>query len=192
MSKYYMLECYASRSGFMDVPDIDEVYIENLHSWRIGKPFNKGTVPEPLEVDIDYPGNAHELLEFYYDDAIVMSKRLHEALVEVGVDNMDIYEIILRQEETEIERHDYIAVNLIGIISAVDIGSSNVTGGSSDHLLDTDFDGVAIDEEKADGELMFRLLENTSAIMVHEKVKNHLLAKGFDMLSFVEPKDWIG
>ena len=51
---------------------------------------------------------------------------------------------------------------------------------------------IQCSREKAGGELMFRLLENSSAIMVHEKVKDHLLSKGFDMLTFIESVDWIG
>jgi len=39
---------------------------------------------------------------------------------------------------------------------------------------------------------MFRLAENTSAIVIHRSVKEHLLEKGFSMLSYVEPKNWVG
>ena len=59
-------------------------------------------------------------------------------------------------------------------------------------MLDTDFDGLSIDSQKAKDYLMFRLAENTSAIVIHHSVKEHLLKKDFTMLTYVEPKDWVG
>ena len=40
--------------------------------------------------------------------------------------------------------------------------------------------------------LLFRLKESTNAIVVHENVKMHLEAEGFDTLTFVEPDGWAG
>lgn len=188
MSKYYMLECYGDE--IKDFAVIKAVYIKGLGSWRIGKPFSVPP-PEPLDIKI-MDNNPDNLLEYYNMDAIVMTKRLHQALTETGVDNMDTYACIITNPETGFKTEDYVAVNLIGLVKAVDIARSNVTGGSRDHMLDTDFDGLTIDEKKAGGQLMFRLLENTSAIMIHERVKDHLLKKGFDMLTFVPPEKWIG
>jgi hypothetical protein len=114
------------------------------------------------------------------------------ALQEAGIDNLDTYETIVRHPVTGFETRDFVAVNIVGLVSAVDIGQSNAVGGSRDGLIDVDFDGLTIDSNKAFGLLMFRLAESTNAIVVHQKVKDHLLAKGFDMLTFMKPEEWIG
>lgn len=196
MSDHYMLECYQP-VDWDDMADLKSIYFKEIDSWRndvdswrLGRRF-VSELPNPIVIKI-MPGYPDDLVEMYYDDAIVMTKRLLKALQEAGVDNLDIYPCVIVNEETGFRTVDYVAVNLIGLVSAVDIGKSNVTGGDSDHLLDTDFDGLTIDPKKAKDHLMFRLAKNTSAIVIHKSVRDHLLDKGFDMLSFVEPKDWIG
>ncbi|MEZ5506693.1 MAG: hypothetical protein R3F38_12250 [Gammaproteobacteria bacterium] len=67
------------------------------------------------------------------------------------MDNMETYDCVITNDETGFSTEGYVAVNLIGLVQAVDLDNSNVTGGSSDHLLDTDFDGLAIDEDKPKG-----------------------------------------
>jgi len=99
---------------------------------------------------------------------------------------------VIRHPETKFETHEYVAVNLIGLVKAVDFARSTVVGGSSDHRLDTDFEGFAIDPAKAQDALMFRLAENTSAVLVHERVKDHLKKSGFGMLRFRRPEKWVG
>jgi len=69
---------------------------------------------------------------------------------------------------------------------------SNASGGNPEGLLDVDFEGLTIDPEKAKSLLLFRLAESTNGIVVHESVKNSLLEQGFDMLTFMDPKEWIG
>ncbi len=56
-------------------------------------------------------------------------------------------------------------------------------------VLDVDFDSLVVDEKRARGALIFRLAESTNAILVHEKLRNCLLAKGFNKLQFLDPKD---
>ncbi len=189
MSEHYMLECYQPIE-WDDMALLEGVDFDDVGSWRLGKRF-EFKPPNPVVVKI-MPGNPDDLIELYNDDALVMNKRLLAALQEAGVDNLDVYPCVIVNEGTGFRTEDYVAVNLIGLVKAVDIDNSNVTGEGSDHLLDTDFDGLAIDPEKAKDYLMFRLAENTSAIVIHRSVKEHLVEKGFTMLSYVEPKDWIG
>jgi len=196
MSEHYMLECYQPIE-WDDMALLKSVYFKDIEtwrndidSWRMGRRLIS-KLPNPVVVKI-MPGDPDDLKEMYYNDAIIMSKRLLEALQEAGVDNLDVYPCVIVNEGSGFRTEDYVAVNLIGLVKAVDIDNSNVTGGDGDHMLDTDFDGLTIDPKKARDYLMFRLAENTSAIVIHRSVKEHLVRKGFTMLSYVEPKDWIG
>jgi hypothetical protein len=146
---------------------------------------------EPIHLDLD-ENHSDAMLELNLDDGLLMTTRLYNAFLEAGVDNLVPYKTVIRHPETGFESTDYLLCNLIGLMKVADIGKSKVVGGSPGHLLDTDFEGVEIDTTKTYGMLMFRLAENTMAVMVHESVKDHLLERGFDMLTFVEPKDWVG
>ena len=65
---------------------------------------------------------------------------------------------------------------------------SNATIHDNVPLLDVDFDGLTIDEKKAKGHMFFRLAESTSAIAVHEDLKNYLVEKGFNHVCFNVPE----
>src|SRR5207302_11238489 len=116
----------------------------------------------------------YQPLHLNANDSMIMQKSMLAALREACVDNLDAYETVIRHPKTAFVTHDYVACNLIGLVSAVNIARSKVVGGSSDHLLDTDFDGLVIDETRARGLLMFRLAENTTGVVVHEKIRRQL------------------
>lgn len=159
-------------------------------SWRLGRRF--ATPPqEPIPIAID-PTHSDDLLELYAIDALIMTRRLLEALGAAGVDNLDAYAAVIRNPETGFETGDYAAVNLIGLVRAADLGRSKVVGGSADGLIDVDLDGVHIDPQRALGLPMFRLAENTSAVVIHRRVARHLIGAGFDMLTFRPPSRWKG
>lgn len=190
MVNYFMLECVTP----IDWEDRALLKATPLPpgeiSWRIGRIFkNKPDIPIKIEMNETH---SDDMIQLNNKDALIMTKIMFEALQEVGVNNLDAYETVIRHSLTGFVTHDYVACNLIGLVSAVDIDNSNVVGGSSDNLLDTDFDGLAIDEARARGLLMFRLAENTSAVVVHKKVRQHLESCGFDQLLFIKPEDWVG
>ncbi len=52
-----------------------------------------------------------------------------------------------------------------------------------------DFDSVVLDEPAISDALIFRLAESVNAIIVHEKVKQHLEASGINTLTFLKPEE---
>jgi hypothetical protein len=189
---YYMLECFEPEdwNDSAGVRAPKKRIIPRGESWSMGRRFS---VPpsEPIELEM-MPEHNDQLVEFFKPSPPVMTKRLLNALHKSGVDNLDAYKTIIRHPITDFETRDYVAVNIIGLVSAVDIKQSNIIGGSEDGLLDVDFEGLKIDPKKARGLLLFRLVESTNAIVVHERVKNSLIDQGFNMLTFMDPKKWLG
>jgi hypothetical protein len=190
MAKYFMLECFPPDEWedcalFQRAPRLPGV-----EAWTTGQRFSQ-LLPEPIEFLLLDTHN-DQLRELHNVDALVITKRLLVALREAGVDNMDVYEAVIRHPTTGFVSRDYVAVNVIGLISAADLGSSGVVGATKGNLLDTDFQGVAIDSSKAGDALFFRLAENINALMVHERVRVHLVDKGFTMLSLIPPEEWMG
>lgn len=116
-------------------------------SWRLGRPF-KAPPQTPIEIEMD-PTHSADMIQLNKKDALIMSKTMLAALREAGVDNLDAYDAVIRHPRSGFVTNDYVACNLMGLVAAADIGMSKVEGGSSDHLLDTDFEGTKIDEARA-------------------------------------------
>lgn len=127
-----------------------------VRSWTRGEKF-----PQPvtglLEFKMD-PSHNDRLTEMHNVQALLLTKRLHKALMDAGVTSLDAYPCVIRHPGTGKEINDYVACN---VIQKTPI------------------------KEATDRDLLFRLAENTSAILVHDKVKKQLEAQGFGMLKFV-------
>ncbi len=164
--------------------------IPGVVTWMSGKRFSV-TIPEPLEFTLDEetPGRM-----FVYNNVQIplMRKDLLQALVEGGVSNLDTYRALIHDPIDRKTYDNYLAVNVVGVIAAADLDKSVYDHGVPERMISMDFDSLAIDESKPHSALMFRLAECVTGIAVHAKIKDHLVARGFGYLGFVDPKDWIG
>jgi hypothetical protein len=129
-----------------------------------------------------------------YDACIppLFHKSLVNALRESGVDNLETFDVCLLDTITNEVCDDYQAVNIVGLIKAVDMSKSIAMVYSEDGLFDTDFASVKLNEEVIRGVKMFRLAESVNAVVVHRSVKAYLESKGGFELTFTEPEKWIG
>ena len=118
---------------------------------------------------------------------------LRDALRKAGVDNLQAFETTLQLSPGEAVPQDlYVAVNIVGLVAAADLGRSAVSPGTPERLISTDFDSLAIDAGRAHGLLMFRLAENTSAVVVHRSVKDAVERAGIVTLTWLLPEEWAG
>lgn len=175
-----------------------EALIEVNNTFRVGSARNwkggrkhKAQIPQPIRIDFepfrDYPGPPME----YLDQGIpIMSRRLSVALQEAGVNNIDFYDVILRNSNTK-EEYQYKAFNIIGKIAIADLASSEYINHDGKLLGDVGFKNLVIDEQKANEQFLFRLAENINAVMVHEKIIKSIKNNGIETLSFIEPNDWV-
>lgn len=85
---------------------------------------------------------------------------------------------------------NYKAVNILGLVAAANMEESIATVHDGIPLIDVDFDLLVVDEHKTKGIKMFRLAESTNAILVHESLRDALIAKGFgDDIAFYDLKE---
>jgi hypothetical protein len=59
-------------------------------------------------------------------------------------------------------------------------------------MISMDLHSLAIDPSKTRNALMFRLAENTSAVLVHERVRQYVESRGITTLSWYNPEQWAG
>jgi len=182
-----MLGCFGPDDD--DATEIHNVPRPPGVSWNSGARIT-APVPQPMQVELD-PENPGVLLPMYHKGVLIFSDDLITALRDAGVDNLDVYELILSDPFTGAKHRNYKVVNIVGLISAADLGRSKHTAWGTP-LIDVDFDSLVIDPAKARGALMFRLAENLAGIVVHAKVKNHLERLGIPFLDFYLPEEWVG
>jgi hypothetical protein len=111
----------------------------------------------------------------YYSDVKLMSKRLVSTLQAAGVDNLQTFPAEITHEDTEEVFHDFVAVNVIGMVSAANEGASTTSPLAGRKF----FHKLVIDPKRAAGLLMFRLAESLIDIIVEGRVGDALRAGGF-------------
>lgn len=166
---YYMIE--------------DGVDFDGVRSWALGQPFT-ANLPNPIPLELvpvnDFQGEPPDMFDGYM---CVMSAPMVEALLATGADNVDAYPTQLTDNANG-RQFDYRAVNLIGLIAAADLAKSEWENLDGEPKLDTHFADLAIDAGKARGQLIFRLAEDTGSIIIHERVKAALEARGLKTLTY--------
>lgn len=123
----------------------------------------------------------------------VMRIDLLQVLQSVGVDNLEIFPAVLIDEVNNKTYDNYVAFNVIGLVSAADLDKSELMPHSPGvSMLGTDFHSLVIDGEKARGLLLFRLAENCSAIVVHHSIKEAIEKAGIPGIVFYADGEWAG
>jgi hypothetical protein len=158
--------------------------------WMTGQAITYA-VPQPLRYTLDakYPGKLRPL---YESNAPLMRRDLLDALDAAGVDNLQLFDVVLADPNNQAEHQDYKAVNIVGLVSAADMERSVRMGISDSELIDADFDRLVFDEKRPAGLLLFRLAENAGAIVVHEKVKNVIEERKIPGMTFYASGEWAG
>jgi len=163
-------------------PRIDGIW------WNDGARF-KQVIPTPIGVSLKpleerSPDHGPMMPALFLGPIPLFREDFIASLKAGGLDNLDFYEARITDPDTGAVFSNYKAVNVIGIIAAADMGRSTATVHDGIPLVDVEFDELVVDEDKTGGMLMFRLAENNSAILVHERLRDHLLAANFDGLEF--------
>jgi hypothetical protein len=161
----------------------DGVDFDGVRSWALGRRFDAG-LPNPITLELvpvgGFTGEPPDMFDGYM---CLMSTAMVRAITAIGVDNLDAYPAVLQDRQHD-RQFDYCAVNIIGLVGAADLARSDWKNLDGPPVLDTHFDTLAVDEARARGHLVFRLAEDSSAIIVHEKVKAALDAGGFKTLTY--------
>ena len=188
---YYLLEKkavgdnreLASLGPAPDIPGVD---------FMRGRRFDPAiAIPRPLRYELspEYPG---EVPWFFKVGGPLMHDAMVQALRDAGVDNIDVYDALLVDPEDGSEWTEYKAVNIVGVVAAVDVAKSKFDPDHPDRQMTSRIEELTLNDKVAGDLLIFRLAEKLSAIVVHDKVKAAIEATEIGPLGFIEPKDWYG
>ncbi|WP_444993941.1 hypothetical protein [Aliikangiella sp. IMCC44359] len=180
--KYYFLTAQnPERMLLYGMPDLPD---DMNNSWMFGQTFTEEP-EQPIHVEITEGFENKQLLPFF-DEPPIASQAFVDALIEIGVDNIITYDVLLHNEDYSVTYEGYKAINIIGLIKAA--GPGTVYLGDS-KLIDASIESLELEPRSIKGLYIFRLAESITTIVVHEKVKRHLESKGFHSLVFTEPGD---
>jgi hypothetical protein len=187
MTTHYMLGCFGPEEE--DRAAVGEILNSSLN-WQTGSRFEEPP-PTPVRVELnpDFPG---VMVPMFDSGILLFTNAMLEAVWKAGVDNLDTYEAVISDPTTGQVYTNYKAVNIIGAVAGADLSKSVFQAPSGSPIIDTDFDSLALNEQKVRGLLMFRLAEAVNGIVVHERVKTRLEQSGIPYLDFTEPASWIG
>ena len=185
---YYVMDCYP-RTGDADITE-DPDLPADIDNWMGGGKLSQ-TPPDPLVfiIEADDEGT---MRPFFNGAVPLMLEGMIDALRECGIDNLETYPAVITEVGSGQEHADYSAVNIIGAVKAADMVQSvaEEPGLVQDGLINVFFESLVLDDSALRGQLLFRLAESLSGIIVHKSVRDHLVKKGFDRLDFVHPAEW--
>jgi len=180
-AKYYVMDSDYSDEGMMlgGMPNLPN---ESKDDWMYGQAFTQEP-KEPIVVDIKEGEDSANNLPFYCHPPLA-SQEFIDALIEVGVDNLVLYDAVLKSRTApNFQIMGYKAFNIIGLVKAAGDETEYATESREG---DASIANLQADTSAIKGLYIFRLAESWDTIVVHEKVKEHLESKNFIGLDFEE------
>jgi hypothetical protein len=173
---------------FLEINE-EDIYLPGSPAWQTGDRIET-ELPNPIEIEATahhgYKGPPHD----FFDGSIAfVSPRMLNCLKQSGVNNFDSYPVVITYRGSS-EKHNVFAINILGLVAAVDEAGSNLKSADGDFRMDTSIEGFAVDPEKAHDLSLFRLAENCMTVLVHERLKEKIEAAGIKTFAFVKPEDW--
>jgi len=136
------------------------------------------TISLEIELPIIFSTNAKsgdKLPDFKKGSFTIMSQHFIDLLQSAGVDNLQLFPIVIKSDIDGTTWDGYFGVNILGVIECADLNNSTYDEIMPGHY---NFDELAIHPEKAQGKLLFRLKEHLPTIIMHRSVGRYI--KGSD------------
>ncbi|MDO6758823.1 ankyrin repeat domain-containing protein [Tamlana sp. 2_MG-2023] len=112
------------------------------------------------------------LLDFYNGKILVMSKRFIDMLEEAGVTTLQTFPVIIKSEKDKTVWENYFAINILDAVACGAFPASIFKENGPKHGIRCE---LAIDTEKVNDNLLFRLKEHLPTIILHRNVAKHLI-----------------
>ena len=132
-----------------------------------------------VEIDEDDVGGT--LPTFYEDPAVIGKVDFYEALKEIGIHNIEVHDVEIRDEVNNKIIKGYLILNIIGVVNCAVLDHSEVkTLGPGMNVIDN----LIINSSKVKGLDLFLEANDTDNIIISERVYKHLQSKGYTDIYF--------
>lgn len=155
-------------------------------NWIAGNKFAAPLNPQTLLLD---PKHGNNFPDFFDTTVPVMSNRLIAFLVNLGVDNMDTYPVVLHNIVSGEDVLSYSAVNVIGCIDATKLESSQYRlRFGKPYFTGT----IVIDNSKVNGSSFFRTLYGPGFIVISQRIADALKTEFWSGIVLQPTEDYEG
>lgn len=193
---YYVIDCesFEYDDGSAALTINNNFKLAGIRLWKTGKSIaeaKKENIPTPVEINFDaYKGYTGEPPSLEDLGIPLMSQKLANILISAGVDNLELFPAILKNNQTG-QIFEYQVYNVIGRVAAMDLQASDYeTYEKMNQVGSASIYELALDESIIQDLLLFRLSENLSTLIVHESVKNKIVEAGIQDITFIKPEDY--
>ena len=122
-----------------------------------------------------------------------MSDQIVDALKSCGVENVQFFEAHLVNPDTGERFENYKAYNIVGLVPCLDaLKSVPLHSGPSFGRGDLDFLSLGFKVPTGTASLIFRMEENISAVLVHEKIRRAIEDRQIEGIEFYDSGEWSG
>lgn len=152
-----------------------------------GEPF-KGS----LICDLDDEEQTGILPTFFMSPALIGTKQFYQDLLAIGVDNIEVHPVIIRDLVNDRVINDYVVLNVIGRVSCAAMDHSDYEQLNDQANPDQPnesmnfINDLVIDSRKLVDLDIFLVREDTDCILVSERVFQHIKSKGYTDIFFEE------
>ena len=143
---------------------------------------------DPLILEWDADTQSGYRLPYYSAGTVLMRESLVQALTRAGVSNLETFPVVIRSPNGAPECRDYLAVNILGVVDAIDRDESEILGDDPDLMM---IESLAIDREKAGERRMFRLKDAANIVVITKAVFD-ALGDEQTGLDCIEPSEYAG
>jgi hypothetical protein len=175
--KYYQMGKKTGPDGTIIFQQSHEFF--RLKTGHKLKPDFKG--PFIVELDDEHPDG--RLPTFYESPAFIGTKEFYNALINVGVSNIETVEVIIKDTVRSIECHDYLLLNIVGRVACADMMRSEHRSLGPDMTI---IDQLVLKPVNLSGLDLFVADEDTDIMIVSERVCRHLISCGYVDIWFEE------
>lgn len=155
-------------------------------SWISGHKFTTPLKPQTLMLD---PKHGNNFPDFFDSTVPVMSNRLITFLVNLGIDNMDTYPVVLHNIVSAEDVLGYSAVNVIGCIDATQLeGSQYRLRFGKPYFTGA----IVIDDLKAHESSFFRTLYGPGFIVISQDIADALQKESWSGLLLQPTEHYAG
>lgn len=136
---------------------------------------------EPFIAVLDEDTVGGVMPTFYMSPAVIGTRAFYQDLLEAGITNIEAKKTVIRDSVNNREFDNYLLLNIIGRVSCADMTRSDYHSlGEGMHIINK----LVIDPAKTQGMELFLVHEDTGCIVVSERIRDHLVARGYQDIYF--------
>lgn len=149
-------------------------------------------VKGPFICDLDDEDQTNQFPTFFTSPALIATKQFYQDLKGTGVDNLEVFPVIIRDKVNNREINNYVLINILGRVScaAMEESDSERLNEEADENDVSDsmyiINKLVIDSSKTLGIDFFLLNEDTDNIIVSESIVKKLEEKNYKDVEFEE------